>query len=258
VAENIGLAQMIAAYTLLLIVFAAAMSNRLQINKELIVATLRMTVQLLVAGFILKYLFQLNYWYTSAALLVLMLASAVHVVLGRIKLRVARLSSILFVSMGAGSVFVISVFMFLIVQRYPWYDARYLIPIGGMIIGNAMTACVLVVERFASEVRNNRHIIETNLALGATSKEASIVSFRAAYKAALMPNIASMMGIGLVHLPGMMTGQIISGVEPLLAVRYQIAIILAILSSAALSGLIALYLVRRQLFNRFHQIVLPE
>jgi len=83
-----------------------------------------------------------------------------------------------------------------------------------------------------------------------------VAQFRSAFKAALLPTIASMSGIGIVHLPGMMTGQILSGVDPMLAVRYQIAIMLAIFAASAICSLIALYLVRRKSFNRFHQISL--
>jgi putative ABC transport system permease protein len=156
--------------------------------------------------------------------------------------------------MGIGSLTVLAAFIFLVIDRHPWYDARYLLPLGGMIIGNSMTACALVAERFTSEVVGKRQLIETSLSLGASSKEASLTAFRTAYRAALVPTIASMTGMGIVHLPGMMTGQIISGVEPLLAVRYQIAIITAILAAAAISALLTLYLLRGRLFTKCHQI----
>ena len=256
--EPIGLVQMAAAYMLLLAVFFLAFSNSLKISKELLVASLRMTIQLFAAGLLLKYVFRINFWYTSLLVLLLMIGSAVHVVMGRIKVKIRHLSAILFLSIAAGSISVLAVFLFAIVHHVPWYDARYFVPIGGMIVGNSMTACALVTERFTSEIYGNRQMIETSLALGATYKEASIKAFRAAYRAALLPTIASMTGMGIVHLPGMMTGQIISGVEPVLAVRYQIAIILAILSSAALSCLTVLYLQRGMLFNKYHQIIMPE
>jgi putative ABC transport system permease protein len=121
-----------------------------------------------------------------------------------------------------------------------------------------MTSCALVAERFHSEIYGKRPLIETSLALGATCREASIESFRTAYRAALLPTVASMTGMGIVHLPGMMTGQILSGTEPILAVKYQIAIVVAILASAALSTLIALHLIRGRLFNEHHQLVESE
>jgi len=257
-ADQIELWQMAVAYMLLLVVFSLAFSNRLKISRELAVATLRMTLQLLAAGFLLRYLFKFNFWYTSLLLLLIMIVFAVHVILGRVRLKLRRLTRVLFLSISAGSLSVLGVFIFLILDHQPWYDARFLIPIGGMIIGNAMTSCALVTERFYNEVVGNRPVIETNLALGATSKEASIAAFRSAYGAALLPTIASMTGMGIVHLPGMMTGQILSGTEPILAVKYQIAIMVAILSSAAISCLIALYLIRDRLFNKYHQIAAPR
>jgi putative ABC transport system permease protein len=257
-AEQIQLTQMAIAYVLLLAVLLLVLTNRLGVGRQLLIASFRMTVQLLLAGIALRYIFGFNFWYTTLLVLLVMLASAVHIVLGRVELKVRGLSLILLASIGVGSGLVTAVFIFLIVGRSPWYDAVYMLPIGGMIIGNAMTACALVVERFTSEVRQGRAVIETSLSLGATCKEASTVAFRSAYKAALLPTIVSMSGIGLVHLPGMMTGQILAGVEPMLAVRYQIAIIIAILAAAAISSLIALCLVRGRLFNSYHQIVMPD
>jgi putative ABC transport system permease protein len=257
-ADQIALWQMAVTYMLLLVVFLLVMLNRLRIGRELLIATVRMTLQLIAAGLLLRYLFEFNFWYTSLLLLLIMVALAVHVILGRVRLRIGRLSLILFLSIAVAGLSILAVFIFLIVGHEPWYDARYLIPIGGMIIGNAMTACALVTERFFSEVSSKKRVIEANLALGATSKEASIHAFRASYKAALLPTVASMTGMGIVHLPGMMTGQILSGTEPILAVKYQIAIVVAILCSAAISSLLALHLVRGRLFNRYHQIVMPD
>jgi putative ABC transport system permease protein len=253
-AEQIGLFQMAAAYLLLIVVLIAATINRLGVNRQTLIAAARMTAQLVLAGVALKYIFSINTWYLTLAVLVIMLGGAVHTVLGRLEDRMGGLVPILAASIGAGSAIVIFVLLMAIVTRRPWFDPRYSLPISGMIIGNAMTACVLVLERYTSEIRQGRSVVETKLSLGATYKEASVDQFRAAYRASLLPTIASMSGIGIVHLPGMMTGQILSGVDPLLAVKYQIAIILAILAAAALSSLMLLYLIRRRVFNRLHQI----
>jgi len=253
-AEQIGMYQLAVAYLMLVVVFFLAMSNSLRISRELVVATLRMTLQLFAAGLLLKYVFKIDFWLASVALIVIMIAFAVTVVLGRLEIRVKRLPLILFASMGIGSLSVLAIFIFLVIGREPWYDARYVLPLGGMIIGNSMTACALVTERFIAEVIGKRDQIETSLALGATYKEASMTALRTAYRAALVPTIASMTGMGIVHLPGMMTGQILSGVEPMLAVKYQVAIIAAILAAAALSSLVMLNLLRSRLFNKCHQI----
>jgi len=252
--ENVGVIQMVIAYGLLLVVFILASWNRLKINKDLAIATVRMTLQLFAAGLILRYLFKFNLWYATLGLLLIMTVFAVHVVLGRVKQRVNGLPFILFLSIGTGSLSVVAVFILIIVSHKPWYDGQYVIPIGGMIIGNCMTAAALATERLLSEVRSSRNIIEMKLSLGATAKEASLDAYRAAYRAALLPTVASMTGMGIVHLPGMMTGQVLSGIEPILAVKYQIAIILAIISAAALTCLLCLSLERRKIFNRCHQI----
>jgi len=252
---DITLAQMAIAYGLLVMVFVLTAINRLEVNKDLLVASLRMTGQLFLAGLALKYLFKLDLWYLTLAVLFLMTAFAVHIVLGRVKQKIRYLGWIVFVSVFGGSGLTIFLIVVLVVGNEPWYQARYMIPISGMIIGNSMTATALVAERMTSEIREKVRLIETLLSLGATAREASMNSFRSAYRAALIPTISSMMGIGLVHLPGMMTGQVLSGTDPMIAVKYQIVIMIAILGCAALSCLICLLLVRKAVFDSCDRLI---
>jgi len=115
--------------------------------------------------------------------------------------------------------------VFGVLDLEPWYEPRYLIPLAGMIFANAMNAVSIAAERLESEIdRGNVYI------------EARVIS----YKAALIPRINILFAVGLVSLPGMMTGQILSGVDPLIAVRYQIMVMLMILGSAGIS--VAIYL----------------
>jgi len=137
-----------------------------------------------------------------------------------------------------------SPFICLLVVGYsPWYDPRYLIPLAGMIIGNSMNGASLAAERLTAEMRERHDELETALCLGATARQAAEPALRTAYRAALIPTMNTMAATGIVALPGMMTGQILSGTEPMLAVRYQIAIMCAITASS----ITAFYLCRLRL-----------
>jgi len=124
-----------------------------------------------------------------------------------------------------------------------------------MIIGNSMTGASLAAERLASEMKERRDEIETALCLGASSRTAAFDLVRSAFRAALIPSINSMAAMGIVFLPGMMTGQILSGTEPMIAVKYQIAIMCAITGSVAVTSLLILIQGRRAYFTGAHQLI---
>ncbi|MEQ1529321.1 MAG: ABC transporter permease, partial [Methylococcales bacterium] len=139
----------------------------------------------------------------------------------------------------------------LVIQPSHFYDARYLVPLAGMILGNCLQNNVITLERFFSAVRRNENEYATFLMLGATRWEAVRPYFRDAVKAAINPTIAGMSTMGLVSLPGMMTGQILGGSEPWLAVKYQIAIMICIFTSATVASIINLKLSISIAFNAF-------
>jgi putative ABC transport system permease protein len=136
----------------------------------------------------------------------------------------------------------------------PWYDPRYLIPIGGMILGNAMTGASLAGERFQGELRARVDEVETLLALGFSGLEAVRDLYRSAIRAAMIPTINAMLAVGIVQLPGMMTGQILSGTSPLIAVKYQALVMLMITCAVALSSFLFLRLALRRYLTPAHQL----
>lgn len=117
----------------------------------------------------------------------------------------------------------------------PWYEPRYFIPITGMLIGNSMTGIALGYDRLTAGIRANAQQIETALMLGATPAAAAKRFAHEAFTAAIMPTINSMVGMGIVFLPGIMTGQILSGSSPAIAISYQVAIVLGILGSVTIT-----------------------
>ena len=144
------------------------------------------------------------------------------------------------------------------VQVQPWYDPQYFIPLLGMVLGNTLTGISLGLDRFMESLVNQRQKIETLLALGATRWEATHEEIKAAIRTGMIPMINSMMVMGIVSLPGMMTGQILAGANPLDAVRYQIIIIFAIASATALGTLGVVLLAWQSLLNSSHQLCLDR
>ncbi len=249
--HDISLGGMLAAYALLLPLLLLIRRQRLGLGREVLVPVLRMSLQLVAAGFALKYLFGIRLWYVVLGVFLVMVFFAARTVVERTELRFGGLTWLLFLAILAGGGTITALMAGVVIGVDPWYDPRWFIPLAGMIIGNSMNGCALALERYYSAVREERRMVETLVALGATSAEATIRMLRGSYRAALLPTVASMSGMGIVFLPGMMTGQILGGVPPMAAIRYQLAIMLAILGAVGFSSWLILLLERRRLFDDY-------
>lgn len=224
----------------------------------MIISLVRMSVQLIAAGIVLQVVFGISAWYIVIGIVIYMLIMASHIVFSRVKARTPHLQRNILISVVFGSGSVLVFIVIAIVRQDPWYDPRYIIPLGGMIIGNAMNGCALAFERFHSSIQKEKKKILTLLALGATYQEATSSNFKEAFKASFLPQLITMSAMGIVTLPGMMTGQILSGTEPLVAIKYQISIMICIVSSNALVAYSILYLENKELFTPFHQLIPSE
>ena len=240
------------AYILFVIVFIIAWWKELRIGKDLIFSVLRMTLQLIAIGFLLTYLFRIRLWYLITLIFLIMIFFATQTIVKRSAISFKGIYRLLFLSILMGGGTVLFLFVLFIVHNQPWFEPRYFIPLAGMVIGNSMNGSALALERFYDDVRKRHLQIETLLSFGATAEEASRDSFRKAFRSALIPTLTSMTGMGIVILPGMMTGQILGGSHPLVAIKYQIAIMAAILGSVALTGFFILTLERKYFFDRHH------
>jgi len=201
-----------------------------QDRTTLFYALFRMLVQLILIGYVLTYIFSSDSSYLVILILSVMLVTASMIALRPLQKKNRNLYLYAFVSIFIGGVFTLLMVVFGVLDLNPWYEPRFLIPLAGMIFANSMNAVSISAERFENESERGYSYMEAR----ATS-----------YKAALIPIINSLFAVGLVSLPGMMTGQILSGVDPLVAVRYQMMVMLMILGSAGIS--VAIYLV---LMNR--------
>ena len=139
-------------------------------------------------------------------------------------------------------------------EEWAWFYPYAMIPIAGMIIGNGLNSATLTTNRLVAELEHREDEIETLLSLGAPPRAAVDGSIREAIRAALIPNINGLMLVGIVQIPGVMTGQIIAGVDPLIAVRYQIMIMYMWLTTATLANILTQGLVYKKFFTPLQQL----
>ena len=249
------------ALSLLLIVVAAGVSWRMKLGLEgqLAIGAIRAAVQLLAIGYFLVFLFAHERAWMVLTLLVTMTAVAAITSARRIEhgpgARVLLPYALASIAGGAGAALLP---MFALVSvPHPWFEARFLIPISGMILSNAMNVVAQVFERVFAMARSERAISEQLLALGASPAQATRGHARAALRAAMIPTINGLLTVGLVALPGMMTGQILSGTDPELAIRYQLVIMYQLVAVAAVSGALATLFARQTLFTAREQLRTP-
>jgi len=215
---------------------------------------LRMVVQLTLLGFVLEMIFSARNGLVVGVLLLVMAGFAVQTVVARLEHRFPGVYRTVSVALLCGCGSATFYFCNLIVVVDPWYDPRYLIPLAGMVFGNSMTGASLAAERLTRDIIRQREDIETYLSLGASPRQAVRQILREAFYAALIPTINAMAVMGLVFIPGMMTGQILSGVAPFTAVAYQIAIMCVISFSVAVTCLLILEMGYRSCFTKSWQL----
>jgi len=250
---KLNLWQFALIYLLLIIVLAIMKKCRINQTKLLIVASLRMTVQLTLAGLVLTYIFENPHPLFTVGYLLLMTAFAVYTALSRNKGLNRRFKIIAGASL-AGAGLAIVCFFILAVVGVELFNARYTIPISGMIIGNAMTGVSLGLKVFGENIKAQRGRIDALLNVGASPQKILLPFVNQALETALLPTLNSMLGMGIISLPGMMTGQILSGTMPMTAILYQIAILIAITAVTCLAVFCSLFFGYKTLYNKRKQI----
>ncbi|WP_018922095.1 ABC transporter permease [Salsuginibacillus kocurii] len=247
--------QLVAAYIFIVFLLIVVKIRQIPRDKEILISTFRMTIQLLLVGYVLIYLFEHPHPLLTLAVLVIMVGFAIQNIFKRVRGQLNReMKVIIAISMAVGSLVSLFYFNVIVIQFSPWYDPRYFIPIAGMIIGNSMTGVTLGVQTLVEGLRDQRARVEAALMMGATPKEATRKIVDQAFDAAILPTINSMVGTGIVFLPGMMTGQILAGVDPLTAIEYQIAILLGVSGAVALTVIIFVQNGYKVFFNEEDQL----
>lgn len=245
---------------LVLLLALLSMSMRLGLERQLGVAALRMTVQLLLIGFVLKALFGHVHPGWVALTACVMLLAAGREVLGRQKRRFAGVwgyglgTLSMFVSSFAIAILALGV----VIRPTPWYDPQYAIPLLGMLLGNTMNGIAVGMDRLTSMAWDQRTRIEGRLMLGESWQQAIESPRKESIRSGLIPIINAMMAAGLVSLPGMMTGQILGGNPPMEAVKYQILIMFLISGGTGLGTVVSVGLGARHLFDERQRLRLDR
>jgi len=240
-----------AGYLMLLIPLAIIHWYRVPMLGQTISSVLRMTIQLILVGLYLQVVFRLNNpWLNTAWLLVMITVADLSILKGA-QFRFGRLAAWLFAALLVGTAIPLFIFVGVILTRPEILDARYVIPIGGMILGNCLRADIIGIRTFYQSIRTGQKAYELALSQGATIAEAVRPYLRESIYQALTPTVATMANVGIVSLPGMMTGVIIGGNDPLTAIGYQIAIMLSIFTGTAITVFLAILLSARSAFSPY-------
>ena len=247
-----GIERVLLSIAFVLIAAAVSRWQDSDLEKDLFIATFRSFVQLIAIGYVLELVFEIDNPVFTVGILLVMTLTAGRTTARRAK-QTPHAQMISLLSIGIGTAMTLALLVALGVFSFVPKD---IIPIGGMILGTSMTTATLVITRLSSDFHDQRDLIESKLALGATGRQASLTQFQRTIKSALTPIIDTTKTVGVIKLPGAMTGMILAGASPLEAVKLQIIVMYMLVGAATFTGLIAAWLTYRQFFTPVHQLVL--
>jgi len=245
------LTRVLASLTLVILAALISRWQSLDLEKQMLVAVVRAFIQLTLIGYALTYIFDVD-----NPLVVLLIISIMILIAGYTSGKraegVPHARPVALASISLGAALTLGLLVGLNVFEF---TAQQIIPIAGMVIGNSMNVCSLVMRRIKEEINGRSLEIETALALGATKRQASDRYLKTALQSGMMPIIDSTKTVGLIQLPGAMTGMILAGAAPLEAVQLQMIVMYMLIGAAAFTGLGATFLSYRQFFTAEHQLL---
>lgn len=230
----------------------------LRLSKQIFVASLRTFVQLSLIGLILVWIFARETWYEVLTILTFMTLVASFSVKNRVKKPYQGLTWDTLIAVGGSAWAVALIGVLGVMQAKIWYQPQLMIPILGLILGNALTGVSLTINQLIDSFYKEQKLINMQLSLSATTWEASRPLIISAIHSGVTPTINAMTVVGLVSLPGMMTGQILAGADPQQAVLYQMITMFLIAGGSMFSCVLATLLVYRRFFNQNQQLIIPK
>jgi UDP-glucose/iron transport system permease protein len=252
VPNDIGWTGLAGSVVLVAVAIGLSFVERLSLERSIAWASVRAVVQLLLVGVALDFVLRRNLAWSWAWVIVMILFAA-ETVRRRAPEVPALFSLALAAFAAAGAVTLLVLFGLSVFPLEP----RTLIPLAGMMVGNSMTATIVVARRVLEELRDKRDEVEARLALGIASTDAARPYLRAALRTALIPQIETTKAVGLVFLPGAMTGLILAGTPPLAAVKVQAAVMYLVLGATATTTAVVGLGVQRRFFSADHRLVVP-
>lgn len=254
-AVDISYLSLFAGYSLLIIPVAILWYYKTGLIKDTIIAVIRMTVQLLLVGAYLEYIFKINSYLINLAWVLIMAFIAAYTIIKRSNLSY-RLFFIPVLLSGIISIAITDAFFLgFIVNIESVFDARYFIPITGMLLGNTIRTVIIALDAYYGNIKKQQNFYRWHLANGASRKEALQPFMKDALRKAFNPVIATTAIMGLISLPGMMTGQILGGSSPNVAIKYQIMLMITIFSSGIMNVFITIILSNRFTFDKFDNFI---
>jgi putative ABC transport system permease protein len=249
-AIHLSLGQVAAALALVAVAAAVSIWQRAELERDIAVATIRSFIQLTAIGYVIKVIFDQNKLIFVAALIAAMVLFGALTANRRAR-RVPGAFWPLLIALAIAGTSTLALVVALGVFKP---QARYLVPVGGMVIGNAMTAAAVALNRLGDDVHDAAPQIEATLALGATSTQAMRPLLRRSLRSGMIPLIDSTKTTGLIFFPGTMVGMLLAGAAPIDAVRLQLILLYVLLGSVALAALTAVMLAYRNFFTKAHQL----
>ncbi|UPQ87101.1 ABC transporter permease [Vibrio sinaloensis] len=230
-------------FTSLVVPFTISRYYQLGLSREILVSVARMTLQLMLVGVYLEYLFKLNSLTINIAWILVMTLIGASAIASKAKLPRAHLMLPVACGLLIALVPMLAIIVLAVVKPIPCYNAQYLVPLAGMLLGNSMSGNIVALQNFFNAFEERKSEYEAAISLGASTSYATLPFVRDAIALSLAPSLATMTTTGLVTLPGMMTGQILGGASPIVAIKYQIMIMIAIFVTMSLSIAVSLKLV---------------
>lgn len=248
---DLSYSSMALAFLLLAVPVAMSLIYGLKMVKPVLYSAARMSVQLFLIGIFLKYLFMWNNPAINVSWLFVMILVAVFSAIKSSSLKAGKVVVPVLFSFSAATFLILLYVNIFVIKLEMIFEARYLIVLGGMLLGNSLRGNIVGIESFYKSIRkDNRRFLYT-LSLGATHYEAVVPYLRESLELALKPTIAAMATMGIVALPGMMTGTILGGASPDVAIKYQIMIMIAILVSTITSVLLTILMTLKVCFTGY-------
>ncbi|QLE57443.1 iron export ABC transporter permease subunit FetB [Nostoc sp. TCL26-01] len=244
---KLDLVDLAIAVGLMAIAVGVSAWEKLGLELNLAIATGKTILQLLVLGYVLDFIFAVDHPLAVLAILALMLTITAIVARNRISQKIPRVLPLVWGAIFISTAVTVFYTNLLIIQPDKWYEPRYIIPLAGMVLGNAMNAAAIAGERLVNAIKTFPIEIETHLSLGATPAQAISQYRKEAIRSALLPTLNQMMLVGMVAIPGITTGQLLAGITPLDAISYEIVIIFMV----ALANLLTTVLVTKGLSRQF-------
>ncbi len=248
---DISYTSLIFCFFLLAIPIFISWKIRLELEKSTLEAVFRMSIQLFLAGIFLNFIFNLNNGLLNLAWVGIMIFFASYTAIKSVGLNVKKLFAPIILAIAFSSLAVLLYFNKFVINLENLLDARYLIPIAGMFLGNSLRGNVVGMGDFYSDIKRNENRYLYSLSLGAGMYEAVLPYLRKSLRAAVKPTLANIASVGIVTLPGMMTGQILGGASPLVAIKYQITIMIAQYVSTLLGTTLSILTSFRTAFDEY-------